>query len=193
MELEIVDAGHPVLRTPTTPVAVGPEIDELVRDMTDTLRAAPGVGLAANQVGRPERVAVVEDRPEYHDGVSPELLAGQERLPVELQVLLNPVLEPVGDEVVEWFEACLSVPGYAAIVPRWRRVRVRAQDVQGHPVELEATGWHARILQHEVDHLDGRIYVDRMRTRSFMTASQYLDVWRSRPIDECKRALGIDG
>jgi peptide deformylase len=196
VELEIVDAGHPVLRVPTVPVPVPVppgldlDLDELVRDMIDTLRAAPGVGLAANQVGRTERLALVEDRPDYHDGVSAELLAAQERSVVELQVLLNPVVSPVGDEVVEWFEGCLSVPGYTAIVPRWRRVHVTAVDLAGRPLEFEASGWHARILQHECDHLDGLIYVDRMLTRTFMTGEHYFRAWRGLPIDETKRRLG---
>jgi peptide deformylase len=191
---EIVLAGDPVLRTPCRHVnpeeLAGPDVPSLVATMTIALRGAPGVGLAANQIGVGLAVALVEDRPEYQRG-DPALLEAQEREPVDLHVLVNPELEPVGDEQVEWFEACLSLPGHTAIVPRYRTVRVRTLDQDGRPTTIEATGWHARILQHEVDHLHGRMYVDRMHTRSFMTADHYLDHWRQVPIAEVKGALGI--
>jgi peptide deformylase len=191
--MEIVQAGHPLLRVAAPPVArddlgsLGP----LVADMVETLRAAPGVGLAANQVARPERLAVIEDRAEYHTDLPPSLLAEQERAPFDLRVLVNPVYEPVGTEVAHWFEACLSVQGYAAIVPRWRRVRLSAVDVGGEPVTLELSGWPARVVQHEVDHLDGMLYVDRMLTRSFVSREAYLATWRHHPIAGCLEAFGI--
>jgi peptide deformylase len=192
---EIVLAGEQVLRTPcrhlTAAEITSPDLPELVAAMTVVLRDAPGVGLAANQVGLDVAVALVEDRAEYQERVDPEHLVAQERVPVELHVLLNPTIEPIGDEKVEWFEACLSIPGHTAIVPRYRRVRVTTLTPSGEVEELEATGWHARILQHEIDHLHGRMYVDHMLTRSFMTAEHYLDHWRSLPIAEVKSALGI--
>jgi len=191
---EIVLAGDPVLRTPCRHVTpeelAGPDIAALVATMTVDLRDAPGVGLAANQIGVGVAVALVEDRPEYQRG-DPELLAAQEREPVDLHVLVNPTLEPIGDEQVEWFEACLSLPGHTAIVPRYRRVRVETRTGDGGIEVIEATGWHARILQHEIDHLNGRMYVDRMHTRSFMAADHYLDHWRQVPIDEVKGVFGI--
>jgi peptide deformylase len=191
---EIVLAGDPVLRTPCRHVTpeelAGPDIAALVATMTVDLREAPGVGLAANQIGVGVAVALVEDRPEYHRG-DPALLAAQEREPVELHVLVNPTIEPIGDEQVEWFEACLSLPGHTAIVPRYRRVRVETRTGDGGVEVIEASGWHARILQHEIDHLNGRMYVDRMHTRSFMTADHYLDHWRQVPIDEVKGIFGI--
>jgi peptide deformylase len=136
-------------------------------------------------------VAVVEDRAEYQQVLAPERLAAQEREPIDLHVLVNPELEPVGDEQVEWFEGCLSLPALTAIVPRWRSVRVRTLTSTGEVEVLEATGWHARILQHEIDHLHGRMYVDRMHSRSLMTSEQYLARWRDVPIAECKALLGI--
>jgi peptide deformylase len=191
---EIVVAGDPVLRTACRHLHAGELTDshfpELVDVMTQVLRLAPGVGLAANQIGLGIAVALVEDRPEYLEGIDPEVLAEQERAPVDLHVLVNPDLEPVGDEQVEWFEGCLSIPGHTALVPRWRSVRVRTQTVDGEQV-IEATGWHARILQHEIDHLHGRMYVDRMHTRSFMTREHYLERWRHTPIAEVKQVLGI--
>jgi peptide deformylase len=192
---EIVLAGEPVLRTPCRHLhrdeVMSAELPGLVEAMTAVLREAPGVGLAANQVGLDIAVAVVEDRAEYQSHVDPGHLAAQERTPVELHVLVNPTIEPVGDEQVEWFEACLSLPGHTAIVPRYRRVRVTTLTSSGEEAVIEATGWHARILQHEIDHLQGRMYVDRMLTRSFMTADHYLDHWRSVPIPDVKAALGI--
>jgi peptide deformylase len=192
---EIVLAGDPVLRTPCRPATpdelAGPDIAALVATMTTTLREAPGVGLAANQIGGGLAVAVIEDRAEYQQAVAPERLAAQERRPIDLHVLVNPELEPVGDEQVEWFEGCLSLPALTAIVPRWRSVRVRTRTATGEVEVLEATGWHARILQHEIDHLHGRMYVDRMHTRSLMTSEQHLARWRDVPIAECKALLGI--
>ncbi|MCU1486596.1 MAG: Peptide deformylase, partial [Actinomycetia bacterium] len=194
--MEIVLAGDPVLRTPCRQVhdddLGSADLAALVAVMTAVLREAPGVGLAANQIGLDLAVAVVEDRAEYQSAITPEHLLAQERVPVELHVLLNPELTPVGDEQVEWFEACLSLPGYTAIVPRWRRVRVRSRTTTGEVTEHELSGWHARILQHEIDHLNGRMYVDRMHTRSFMTREHYLDQWFDVPIAECKHVLGID-
>jgi peptide deformylase len=192
---EIVLAGDPVLRTPCRHLhrdeVAGPDFPELVEVMTQVLRQAPGVGLAANQIGLDIAVAVVEDRAEYQSRVDADHLAAQERSPVELHVLVNPTIEPVGDEQVEWFEACLSLPGHTAIVPRHRRVRVTTLAPSGEVEAIEATGWHARILQHEIDHLQGRMYVDRMHTRSFMTSEHYLERWRGVPIPEVKGALGI--
>jgi peptide deformylase len=197
MLLEIVEAGHEALRRAARPVPVPvagedrAELAAFVDWMAETMRAAPGVGLAANQVARPVRVVVVEDRAEYHADVPPEVLAERERVPFDLQALVNPELSVIGDEVREWFEGCLSVPGYTAIVPRWRRVRLTATDVDGHAIEYEAVGWRARILQHEVDHLDGRLYVDRMLPRSFMTSESYVAGWNLASIPECKARLGI--
>jgi len=192
---EIVVAGDPVLRTPCRHLAPEELADshfpELIDVMTEVLRLAPGVGLAANQIGLPIAVALVEDRPEYLEAIDPAVLAAQERTPVDLHVLVNPELEPVGDEQVEWFEGCLSLPGLTALVPRWRSVRVRTLTRAGDVEVIEATGWHARILQHEIDHLHGRMYVDRMHTRSFMTREHYLERWRHASIAEVKGVLGI--
>ncbi len=198
MILDIVEAGHEVLRTVARPVdlagadpAALAELAELAGSMAETMRDAPGVGLAANQVAVAIRLAVIEDRAEYLADVAPEVLAEREREPFNLQVLVNPAFSVVGDEVREWFEGCLSVPGYTALVPRWRRVRVQATDLDGEPIAYEAVGWQARILQHEVDHLDGRLYVDRMIPRSFMTSRTYLDRWSTMPVEMCKASLGI--
>ncbi len=126
----------------------GAALRKLARDMVETMHAAPGVGLAAPQVGLTVRLAVVD------------LTVGKE--PEELRVLVNPeVLEPEGKEVEE--EGCLSIPGLLDKVERPARVRVRAQDVDGTPFELVAEGWLARAVCHEVDHLDGVLFTDRLR------------------------------
>ena len=140
----------PVLREVCPPVTDfgGGALRKLARDMVETMHAAPGVGLAAPQVGLTVRLAVVD------------LTVGKE--PEELRVLVNPeVLEPEGNEVEE--EGCLSIPGLLDKVERPARVRVRAQDVDGAPFEFAAEGWLARAVCHEVDHLDGVLFTDRLR------------------------------
>src|SRR6185503_13698437 len=169
--LPIVQAGDPVLRRPAQDVPIdeiaSPGVQRLIDAMIATVSGV-GVGLAAPQVGVGLRIAVIEDPPDYHEQIPDDLLAAQGRTPVERYVLINPELAIVDDTPAEWFEGCLSVDGYRAVVPRASRVHVRALDRDGRPFELDATGWHARILQHEIDHLDGCLYVDRMLTRTLV-------------------------
>lgn len=109
------------------------------------------------------------------------------------QVLINPhYVEDVGLGQAEWFGACLSVPGYAALVPRWRRIQVEALDENGTPVSATYTGWLARIVQHEVDHLDGFLLVDRMIPRTFVRREEYLSRWRQLSISDVRKAFGVD-
>ncbi len=161
MLFEIVQVGDPVLRNGTrnlSPDEVrSPEIQQLIESMRETMRQAPGVGLAAPQVGLPLRLAVIED-----DQEAPE----QDRRPVPFHVIVNPTLA-LGTNSVAHYEGCLSVRGFQAKVPRASSVRVHALDHRGEPITIEATGWYARILQHEIDHLDGTLYIDRMDTRTF--------------------------
>ena len=151
--------------------------------MRETMRDAPGVGLAAPQIGESIRLVVIEDRPEYHVGITPERLAERERAPVPFHVIANPRLE-LGPEIVEFYEGCLSVEGFQALVPRSRSVRVHALDHKGEPVVIDASGWYARILQHEIDHLGGTLYIDRMRSRTFSTARNFARHWAGVPIAE---------
>jgi peptide deformylase len=127
--------------------------------MRETLRDAPGVGLAAPQIGLPLRLAVIEDTSE-----SPET----QRKPVPFHVIINPTLT-LGHDLVEHFEGCLSIEGFQARVARAQTSRVNAWDHHGEPVSIDASGWYARILQHEIDHLDGKLYIDRMDPRTFTT------------------------
>ncbi len=189
--MEIVQAGDPVLRAATRSIELAelPELQALIDEMRETMRAAPGVGLAAPQVGLGLRLAVIEDRDEYQERATVEELAERERRPVPFSVLVNPKLTITDPTPVEFFEGCLSVEGFVALVPRARGVRVEALDESGRPVVIDAVGWYARILQHEIDHLDGALYIDRMRTRSFATQSHYLAHWRGLSTAEVIKRL----
>ncbi len=131
-----------------------PALRELVADMLETMVAADGAGLAAPQIGVDLQLVIFGfDRNARYP----------EAPPVPLTTLLNPTIEPLGDQVVEGWEGCLSVPGLRGVVPRWARIRYRGFDIDGRPIEREADGFHARVVQHECDHLIGRLYPTRMR------------------------------
>jgi len=195
VRLKIVQTGEPVLRQMgrrLTPEEIAlPAIQELIGYMRDTMRDAPGVGLAAPQVGLPIQLAVIEDRAEYLTGIAPELLAERERQAVPFLVLINPDIVEYSDETVEFFEGCLSVAGFSALVKRSRRVRVEYLDEHGQPQRLKASGWFARILQHEIDHLNGRLYIDRMETRSFTSLDNMGRHWKDLPVESVRTALGL--
>jgi peptide deformylase len=172
--LPIVRAGDPVLRRvarPLTPEELRlPQMANLIEAMRETMYAAPGVGLAAPQIGEPLQLAVIEDRAEYQQRLSPRELAETGRRPVPFHVIVNPRLTVLEPAPALFNEGCLSVPGYVAQVARATVVKVEALDHNGQPVTLHADGWYARILQHEIDHLQGTLYIDRMDTRSFSAA-----------------------
>jgi len=189
--MEIVQVGHPVLRAVGRALTAEelPKLAELIANMRETMREAPGVGLAAPQIGESLQLAVVEDRAEYQSRASREELTERERKFVPLHVLINPKLTITDPTPVEFFEGCLSVEGYLALVPRARGVRVEALDENGQPVVIDAVGWYARILQHEIDHLNGRLYIDRMRTRTFTTQDHYSQHWRHYSMKEILQIL----
>lgn len=193
MTLTIVQAGEPVLRKPARPLRRNEvrsrEILKLIAEMKETMHAAPGVGLAAPQIGRGIQLAVIEDRQEYMKDWAPEQLARRERRPVPFHVIVNPRITLIGDEQVEFFEGCLSVPGLMALVPRSRRIRVECLDENGDPKIIEAGGWYARILQHEIDHLMGNLYLDRMHPRTLMTVENYKKFWVQKSMEEIKKEL----
>jgi peptide deformylase len=184
----IVQAGDPVLRARAAELAperiATPEIQDLIDTMIATMRAAPGVGLAAPQIGVPLRVIVLEDRADLMAKSTPAELQERERVELPVHVVINPVLRPVGADTRTFFEGCLSVQGYTALVERHLEVEVTGLDRRGQPQTLRVRGWPARILQHEVDHLDGTLYVDRMRSRSFSTGDQARARHAGRPIAE---------
>jgi len=193
VKIEIVQAGNPILRQRALPLTVeqirSREIQKLIDTMRTCMHEAPGVGLAAPQVGLALQLAVIEDREEYHKDVSEALLQERERSPVPFHVIINPVLEEVGGEKAEFFEGCLSLSGFSALVPRARAVRVTCLDERGEPKVIDASGWYARILQHEVDHLNGALYIDRMRTRSFTTMENLAEFWKGKPVSAIKAEL----
>lgn len=192
---DIVQIGRPVLRTRATEVPkekLGtPELHDLVQRMIATMRAAPGVGLAAPQIGVPWRVIVLEDRADLQAKLTDVERQERERVPFEPRVFVNPVLRAIGDERATFFEGCLSVRGYVGMVERAREVEVTGLDENGAPQTWHVRGWPARILQHEVDHLDGTIYVDRMITRSFANADHAKELYGGKSIAEVRRLLGI--
>ncbi|MCU0964233.1 MAG: peptide deformylase [Burkholderiaceae bacterium] len=156
---EILRMGDPRLLRMAAPVTEfdTPDLLALVEDMFDTMRAANGAGLAAPQIGEDLQLVIFgfERNERYPDAP-----------PVPQTVLINPVIEALDDERVDGWEGCLSVPGLRGVVPRFARIRYRGFDPQGRAIEREADGFHARVVQHECDHLIGRLYPTRMRDLS---------------------------
>ena len=147
--------GEPLLHCVAAPVMrFDAELQQLIADMDDTMRALDGAGLAAPQIGVSARVVIFElaDNPRY-----PHIA------PVPHTVLVNPLLTPIGAEQDEGWEGCLSVPGMRGLVPRYRRLRYRGFDQHGLPIDRTVEGFHARVVQHEVDHLDGILFPQRVR------------------------------
>ena len=147
--------GHPVLRERAKPVEKfgTPELRELLQDMKDTMAHKNGAGLAAPQIGVSQRMVIfgVDHNPRYPDAEA-----------VPFTVLVNPKITMLTREVEEDWEGCLSVPGMRGVVPRYTKLRYSGFDVEGNPIEREAEGFHARVVQHECDHLDGILYPQRM-------------------------------
>lgn len=161
---EIVTSPAPVLRTRAHKIReVTPETRQLLEDMVDTMRAAPGVGLAAPQIGVSQRLIVVEyaDEEEDSDGAAK---------PPRLFAMVNPEIVRRSEESVSGTEGCLSIPGYLGVVDRATSVTVKGLNRFGQPMRVKASGWLARIFQHEIDHLDGVLYIDRAS-----------EVWRAEP------------
>ena len=189
--LPIVQAGHPVLRRtarPYTGELDGGLLDDLIAEMRRTMHEAPGVGLAAPQVGLCLALAVIEDP----GGLDGEIADARERSPVPFRVIVNPGYAPVTEERVAFYEGCLSVRGWQAVTPRWRAVRLTCQDEVGRDVDEVLTGWPARIVQHETDHLAGRLYLDGARLRSLTDETNAMR-WAGEPVPErAARELGFD-
>jgi peptide deformylase len=194
MSLQIVQVGDPVLRKQSRPLTreeiLSPAIQELIPLMRDTMREAPGVGLAAPQIGQSIQLAVIEDRATYIKDVSAEELAARQRAAIPFHVIINPKLTVVGNSSAVFFEGCLSVEGYQAIVDRALDVRVECLNERGEEVKINAHGWYARILQHEIDHLNGILYIDRMKTRTYTTGENFFQYWMHHPIEDVLSELG---
>ena len=154
---EILKMGDPRLLGVAKPVTDfrDPALAALLDDLLDTMRHANGAGLAAPQIGIPLRVVIFgSDAPNLRYPDAPV---------VPFTILINPRLTPLGDALEDGWEGCLSVPGLRGVVPRWRRIRYSGVDVDGRPIEREAEGFHARVVQHECDHLIGTLYPMRVR------------------------------
>jgi peptide deformylase len=162
--LKVARLGHPVLRKPTAPVSLreiqAPGFQKFIDDMIETMREYDGVGLAADQVHESKQIAVLEvaANPRYPDKPT-----------VPLTVLINPQISPLTDEMEEDWEGCLSIPELRGRVPRYKTIRVQAWDRNGKDLEFGANDFHARVIQHEWDHLTGKVYLDRMGDLSTLT------------------------
>ncbi|MSO76843.1 MAG: peptide deformylase [Alphaproteobacteria bacterium] len=167
--LKIARLGNPVLIRPADAIADPghPEVRRLARDMVETMLDAPGVGLAAPQVHASLRLIV------FHVP-APRVEAEAEPPPEGVTVLVNPTIEPLGDETVMGWEGCLSIPDLRGAVPRHRTIRYRGVDLEGQAIDRTVSGFHARVVQHEVDHLDGILYLSRMTDLSLLA---FNDEW----------------
>jgi peptide deformylase len=196
MTLEIVQAGNPVLRKQgrqLTREEIGSQsIQQLIELMREAMRDAPGVGLAAPQIGESIQLAVIEDRAEYLRDLPEDQLARLQRAAIPFHVIINPKLSFLDNSSAQFFEGCLSVEGYQAVVDRALNVRVECLNERGEEVTINAQGWYARILQHEIDHLNGTLYVDRMKTRTLMTVDNALRFWSGQSVQQIMNELGGD-
>jgi peptide deformylase len=194
--MEIVQAGNPVLHQRARPLRAAQiaskEIKKLIQQMRETMYDAPGVGLAAPQIGLPLQLAVIEDRAEYQKDVPVDQLRERERKPVSFHVIVNPKIVDASQEKVEFVEGCLSLTGFSAIVPRARSVRVECADENGKQRIIEASGWYARILQHEIDHLCGGLYIDRMNSRTFASVGNWDQFWKGKSVREILAELEVE-
>jgi peptide deformylase len=185
MRLKIVQVGEPVLRRTAKKVSreqlLSPSVQDLIEHMRETMRDAPGVGLAAPQIGESLQLAVIEDRAEYHKGLTEAEMKERGRTEIPFHVIVNPVIELLTEPTETFFEGCLSLTGYMALVSRAKEVRVQCLDHKGESKTIEAKGWYARILQHEIDHLSGTLYIDRMQSSSFCSIENYTRHWKNQP------------
>ncbi len=192
---KIVQAGHPVLRDAAKRVPEemfgSAELASLVRTMVDVMRAAPGVGLAAPQIGVGLRVVVMEDVSATMARLSDAERAERGRVELPLTVLVNPELRATDERRATFFEGCLSVGGYMALVERHLGIELKGVDTDGKKVEVRLSGWPARIAQHELDHLDGTLYVDRMLSRSLCDNREMQARYVGRSIEEIRAALKV--
>ena len=176
--LKVARLGHPVLRkvteTVSQPELQSPALQKFIDDMIETMKEYDGVGLAADQVHESKQIAVLEvaDNPRY-----------PEKPRVPLTVLVNPTITPLSEDMEEDWEGCLSIPDLRGMVPRYKSVRVQALDRDGKAVDFVADEFHARVIQHEFDHLNGKVYLDRMRDFSTLTFLQeFARYWMRRSV-----------
>jgi peptide deformylase len=182
--LEIVTLPNPILRQKTRQVTrFDTELQQLIDDMIETMRAAPGVGLAAPQVGRPLSLSVIETLPKL-DEEGNEIEESR-----ELFVIINPEVIWRSREELIGVEGCLSIPGYVGEVDRAEKIRVRALDRNGRKIRLRLSGWTARIFQHEIDHLNGILYIDKLTDKeNFWTDEEFAAMLEEEEKEEAAAA-----
>ena len=167
--LDIVTLPNKILRKRTQPITqYDAQLQQLIDDMIDTMRDAPGVGLAAPQIGQSIKLTVIETLPEIDEDGN---VIEDSR---DLYVITNPEIVWTSRKTVDGIEGCLSIPGYLGEVERHESIRVRAQDRYGKKIKLRLNGWTARIFQHEIDHLNGVLYIDRLTDQeNFWTEEEF--------------------
>jgi peptide deformylase len=181
--LKVARMGHPVLRARARAIDPGeirsPNLQQLIDDMFETMQEYQGVGLAAPQIHESLRLFVAGFAPDENGEPGPE---GDDRQ-MPLIALINPEITPVGAETVEDWEGCLSIPDIRGRVPRARQISVRAYDRRGKRIELRASGFTARVIQHETDHLDGVLFFDRMKSFESLTfLDEFGRYWSQREV-----------
>lgn len=186
----IVQLGHPALRRPAVDFDGQLDDAELAAFLTlmrRVMHEAPGVGLAAPQLGVPLRLAVLEDTFPVDEAVAEV----RERAPLPYFAVINPRWRALGEQTASFYEGCLSFDGYQGVVERYRRVALDWTGDDGAARSAEFAGWQARIVQHECDHLDGTVYVDRVVTRSLAGTAEYQSRWARPDITEARAGLGF--
>ncbi|MCU1567166.1 MAG: peptide deformylase [Pseudarthrobacter sp.] len=187
----IVQAGHPALRQCAAAFdgqLSGELLTRLINVMREVMHQAPGVGLAAPQLGIPLQVAVLEDQFD----VDPEAAAVRNRSPLEFLAIVNPRYTPLGSGLASFYEGCLSLNGLQAVVARHEHVLLEFQTPDGASARREFSGWQARIVQHETDHLNGVLYVDRAQLRSLSSNAEYAAHWAEAGIGRAQQGLGFE-
>lgn len=174
--LKVARLGNPVLRKTTEPLSLGelrsPAIQRFIDNMIETMNDYDGVGLAADQVHESRQIAVLEvaNNPRY-----------PKKPAVPLTILVNPRIAPLTDETEQDWEGCLSIPDLRGQVPRFKKIQVEAWDRKGAPLRFIASGFHARVIQHECDHLNGKVYLDRMTDLTSLSfLSEFARYWLDR-------------
>jgi peptide deformylase len=185
--LKVARMGHPVLRAKARPLEAAdirsPRVQQLIDDVFETMREYQGVGLAAPQVHASIRLFVAGFPPKTRKDADADDEDDREEVP--LMVLINPEITPVGRETVEDWEGCLSIPDVRGRVPRSRQISVRAYDRTGKRIDMRVSGFTARVIQHETDHLDGVLFFDRMKSLESLTyLDQFSRYWSHREVVE---------
>jgi peptide deformylase len=187
----IVQAGHPALRQRAAAFdgqVSDDQLNRLISLMRQVMHEAPGVGLAAPQLGIPLQLAVMEDKFD----VDAEAAAVRHRSPLDFLAVINPRYTPLNAGLASFYEGCLSLNGLQAVVARHAKVLLTFQAPDGAEVQREFSGWQARIVQHETDHLNGVLYVDRAQLRSLSSNAEYAARWAEPGIGKAQQGLGFD-